>query len=173
MGLISKTPMNLVHQFLIRIPKPNLKSNKGEENKTEKDKEGKQTHSRLGLLGPRQSASPTGLPTPPLPVCPEHARGPRAGPARRARPRALRFACCRCLPSPTHQLFPVHLLHATLNRPRDQGPTAVAGAGQGVTPGAWPCSPMRRGHTTLCHRRMRPMPLHRTIPDAVGGMVLG
>ena len=140
MGLISKTPMNLVHQFLIRTPKPDLKSNKGEENKTEKGKEVKQTHSRLGppAHSNRQPRGPASAPQ-------------QAGPRARVGPAASQHAAHARTPlSPRLQPLPhgprmsALLFIFSTPRPRpltpiplsDRAPTALAGAGQGVTPGA-------------------------------------
>ena len=85
----------------------------------------------------------------------------------------VRFACCRCLSGPTCQLSYSSSSRPRLNRPCDRGPTAMVGAGQGVMPRAWPCSPLRRTHSTSRHCWIHRMPSHRTMPIAIGGMELG
>ena len=94
------------------------------------------------LHGP---ASPTGLPTPSQRArvaasWPAHELGQAQHPTRTplTPTRLPAFACSRCRTGPMCQpsLFIFSTLTATAS---DQAPIALAGAGQGVTPGAWPC----------------------------------
>jgi hypothetical protein len=68
-----------------------------------------------------------------------------------------RSACSRCHAGPASQppRPQCRLPHPRLDRLRDRRPTAVAEAGQGVTPGTWPCllgaaptQPLRRAYAT-------------------------
>jgi len=82
------------------------------------------------------------------------AAGPRVSAARRPRPRVsppplAAAACWTPHVSPT-----VLLLHAHADSPLRQNPDSNGRAGQGVTPGAWPCPPLRRAHATTHGRRM-------------------
>ena len=137
-------------------------------NKTEKEKK-KKPHSpasRAGRPNPRDQTT-----SPALHFSPS--AGPRAAASRpRLTARGPRFPCCRCRWTP-----PVSLSCSSSppapQLPCDRGPTTLAGAGQGVTPGAWPCSPLRRAHATSRHRRVHRTPFHRTMPNANGGMELG
>ena len=100
-------------------------------------------------LGPRQPASPTGLPT--LPVFPARARGPRAGPARRPRPRTR---LPRSLPLPVGPcMSAAHSSTMSSSSPTPQPPTRPAPdsggrAGQGSRPGHGPVFSLHRAHAT-------------------------
>ena len=136
-----------------------------------------QLHAQVG-----QPAQPNYQPSPPLLPLRWPTRGCKQAWLDHARPTQPAHASPTpaCLPAslaaaaagPHPSAFPVHLLHATPQLPCDRRPTALAGAGQGVTPGAWPCSPLRRAHATSRHRRMHCMRLHRTMPITIGGIEL-
>jgi len=130
--------MNKVHQILNSNSKPNLNSNKGEEKKNRK---------RKSLSQPKQ---PTGLDSPSWLRWPTHSRSRPAHELAQAQQASQRAAHAHApphlplLPLPhgpcmlaTRQpqcRLPPPTAHAS-----DQAPTALAGAGQGVTPRAWPC----------------------------------
>ena len=165
MGIISKRYTNL--EFKIQT-KFEFKTKK-KKNKIEKEKEeGSLTAARPARL--RGPASPT---TPAFHPARAHAAHELAQHAAHAHA-PVRIACCRCLPGPTCQLSYSSSSRPCLNRPRDRGPTAMAGAGQGVTPGAWPCSPLRRAHATSRHCWMRctrlqsPLDLHPPFTELHG-----
>ena len=143
----------LINPLMSKCLKPNKQRTK------EKEKErASQPATRPKL------ASPAGLPTPSL--FPTHACGPRArvGPACRPslapRARVATLSCSHCPPSPTCRLSYSSSSRPRINRPRDRGPTALAGVGLGVTPRAWPLFPLALRSRNL----MPPSDASRTFP---------
>ena len=139
--------------------------------KQKKGKEGKKAHSRLGLLGPPVRSSRLA----PL----AHAAAGR--PNSRGQPSKQ-----PCAPTPTR--LPASLALTTtgphlpafmfiFSMPTPQPPTRLeADSADRSGPGGHArgmASPLRRAHATSRHRRMHPTPFHRTMPIAIGGMVLG
>jgi len=98
-----------------------------------------------GPASPTAPVSPTGQPRQRAATgWPTSSRRPSSYPARRSRPHASLPSLAAAATRAPHVSPLVHLLHAM---PRlltpipfpDRAPTALAGASQGVTPGAWPC----------------------------------
>ena len=141
-----------MHQFGIQILEPNSNSNKRDEMKNKIEKEEKGCRPRK----PPRPARPAPASQPNRPANPSRLPSARTRPTSRpsasptpAHPSASLAATTRWTPHVSHPRLQCRLPHPRLNRLRDRRPTAVAGAGQGVTPGAWPC-PLGAAPTQPC-----------------------
>ena len=140
--------MNMVHQFGNQFKNQNGIQIQEVEKRKQKRKEKRRRPRSPGLLGfsaHQRAAAQQAAP----PARSRPAQLARGSPARQ---RALCSPTATATWAPHVSLSPVHLLHAT-PRPltlipfSDRAPTALAGVGQGVTPGAWPC-PLGAAPTT-------------------------
>ena len=125
-----------------------------------------------------QRAGPGCRCSPARPTAPPAAAAtwPHASAARRPRPRVSPFHLQPLPPGPTRQPHSSTVLSSspTPQPPTRPAPYSGGRAGQGVTPGAWPClslAPRLRHRTRAigCHRTR----LHRSIAVRHGGMELG
>ena len=127
-----------------KLGAPNWNSNfrtKFEFKSRKKKKKTEKGNEEEGLAA--QAARLHGLASPTAPTLHRRARTqpmsrPSASPTL-AHPSASLAATDRWTPHVSHPRLQCRLPHPRLNHLRDRRPTAVAGAGQGVTPREWPC----------------------------------
>ena len=119
---------------------------------------------------PQHARGPACGPTTPArspPSLAAAAAGPRVSAARRPRPRVSLPPLAAAAAGP-RKLALLFFFSTPCTTTARQSPDSNGRAGQGVTPGAWPCPPLRRAHATTHGRRMGctpPIPLNLQPPN--------
>jgi len=146
-----------------------LNSNNGEEKQNRKRKEEKASQPSFTRRS-AQPVRPNYRPSPPLlPL-----RWPTRGCKQASPDRARTTLPLLPLPlDPTRQPFLFIFSTPTPQLPARPEADSAGRSGPGGHARGMALFPLRRAHATSRHRRMHPMPFHRTMPIAIGGMELG